>query len=816
MPTLRRRKFMAVAMALLVSVMFLLPARSAFNEQINYQGKLTGLDNVPVADAGYNMRFRLCVTPACSGEIVWSETHCYSSDGGDTCDGAGSDQRVSVENGLFSIMLDSVTSSFSSINFNQTLYLEVSIGGTSTPPSWETLSPARILGTVPAAMESKKLGGKEETEFGTLDENETVSGQWLFNNILSITANSASPVLSVTQSGAGLGVSVGNGTSSTTISVDGIVSSTASDLRLAADGANEIQFWTNGIQSMIVDGNGKVGVGTTTARTAMLTVKGSDNVGTAVFDITNNSGTSKFTIGNYGNLTNNPYITWSGSGVNIPTGSGSLSIAGSSNNTTYLKINGTGSANFMDIQDNGTSVFMIKDGGNIGIGTTGPSDKLTVANGNLVIGDGSTSSTLQKNQIKIAYTSANPSGVFTVDSSGNVSASGTLYLRNSTLAAISAPASDLRISAGTGKGIQFYTNSSGARMHILSNGNVGIGTTTPGRPLTVETTSDTYLSIRTSNATKIAGLLFGDATDYVGRISYDNNNDSMYFYANGGEKMRITSAGYLGIGTTTPQSALSVIGDIAVGDGATSSTLSGTTTSTFEYGINLMNGCFAINGVCVGGSGGDAYLANEQTFTGLNTFSATTTLATTTISNLTVSEFTQGSIVFAGASGLITQDNAKFFWDDGSDYLGIGTNSPGVHLDVRSSGDTTNATLRAASANANLYLALESGTDANPAEVEFRNGNGLKFRDGWNGLDRMIIDSSGNVGIGTLLPSDPITVNDGGSADAGIVIGSGSASSTLRRGLLRIGYTDASPSGVFQVEESRPPGFSARPAPGIA
>ena len=57
----------------------------------------------------------------------------------------------------------------------------------------------------------------------------------------------------------------------------------------------------------------------------------------------------------------------------------------------------------------------------------------------------------------------------------------------------------------------------------------------------------------------------------------------------------------------------------------------------------------------------------------------------------TATAFTQGSVVFAGASGIYTQDNANFFWDDTSNNLGIGTAtpfsgwvntviSPGIHI----------------------------------------------------------------------------------------------------------------------------------------
>ena len=47
--------------------------------------------------------------------------------------------------------------------------------------------------------------------------------------------------------------------------------------------------------------------------------------------------------------------------------------------------------------------------------------------------------------------------------------------------------------------------------------------------------------------------------------------------------------------------------------------------------------------------------------------------------------FTQGSVVFAGASGIYSQDNANFFWDDTNNRLGIGTNSPSYDLHINRS-----------------------------------------------------------------------------------------------------------------------------------
>ena len=48
----------------------------------------------------------------------------------------------------------------------------------------------------------------------------------------------------------------------------------------------------------------------------------------------------------------------------------------------------------------------------------------------------------------------------------------------------------------------------------------------------------------------------------------------------------------------------------------------------------------------------------------------------------TATAFTVGSVVFAGASGVYTQDNASFFWDDTNNRLGIGTTTPGSAIET--------------------------------------------------------------------------------------------------------------------------------------
>jgi hypothetical protein len=48
-----------------------------------------------------------------------------------------------------------------------------------------------------------------------------------------------------------------------------------------------------------------------------------------------------------------------------------------------------------------------------------------------------------------------------------------------------------------------------------------------------------------------------------------------------------------------------------------------------------------------------------------------------------VTSATEGSVLFAGAAGVLAQDNAGLFWDDANNRLGIGTATPAVDLSVK-------------------------------------------------------------------------------------------------------------------------------------
>lgn len=94
---------------------------------------------------------------------------------------------------------------------------------------------------------------------------------------------------------------------------------------------------------------------------------------------------------------------------------------------------------------------------------------------------------------------------------------------------------------------------------------------------------------------------------------------------------------------------------------------------------------------------GDLTLANTGAFTIANLAVTNAKIANATIDltakvtgvlpvanggSGTATAFTAGSVVFAGASGVYSQDNAQFFWDDTNHFLGIGTNAPSGALNI--------------------------------------------------------------------------------------------------------------------------------------
>ena len=129
---------------------------------------------------------------------------------------------------------------------------------------------------------------------------------------------------------------------------------------------------------------------------------------------------------------------------------------------------------------------------------------------------------------------------------------------------------------GGGRDLSFKTydgSTNAERMRITKDGKVGIGTTSPSsfnsnaRNLVVNSSGNTGISIATTDTNANSSLIFADGTGgtagYRGAIRYKHNGDYMQFDTSASERMRITSAGNVGIGTTNPTYKLDVNGNAA-------------------------------------------------------------------------------------------------------------------------------------------------------------------------------------------------------------------------------------------------------------
>lgn len=186
----------------------------------------------------------------------------------------------------------------------------------------------------------------------------------------------------------------------------------------------------------------------------------------------------------------------------------------------------------------------------------------------------------------------------------------------------------------------------------------------------------------------------------------------------------------------------------------------------------------------------------------------TGTLAVSNGGTGTTTQFAQGAIVFAGSSGIYTQDSSNLFWNDALDRLGVGTSSPDNELtvsgDVDITGslgigtDTPSVKLEINGASDEMLWLNSTSATGNP-EIVFLQDNAaraaISFADSLDGLkldspyggiaffcgaagsstQRAALDSTGKLAVNTTSnPSVPLFV--GGPDGQG---GSGFVSDTV-------------------------------------
>ena len=124
----------------------------------------------------------------------------------------------------------------------------------------------------------------------------------------------------------------------------------------------------------------------------------------------------------------------------------------------------------------------------------------------------------------------------------------------------------------------------GDRVTIDDTGNVGIGTTSPARQLTLSGNSSPIISLASNTTGGEPAIYFGDtADDNEGRIVYSNSQDAMQIWTAAAERIRVTSAGDTGIGVTAPRAKLDVAGGVKVADDTDTASANKVGTLRYRY-----------------------------------------------------------------------------------------------------------------------------------------------------------------------------------------------------------------------------------------
>ena len=448
-------------------------------------------------------------------------------------------------------------------------------------------------------------------------------------------------------------------------------------------------------------------------------------------------------------------LTTTGLGIGTTSPTATLQVDGSglgakihSAQTTGLEVSGGGNsqdiARFQNVS--GTTKVTIDTGGNVGIGTTSPSQKLQV-NG---IGEFA-------GALRITETSTSQNILI-----GNQDSSGT-----NTPAMINGVNGVLRFGKGnswSGEGGTFTE-----AMRVNTSGNVGIGTTSPVGRLSIGSGLSTdnstmfnvdgqYNDVGFNGGT--SGLLSQGVWSFINSATWDqtrfyvqdqNNSDSRLtfdFKGNAGNTNILagTSSGKVGIGTTSPGYKLDVNGSIRSGGNYLGSS------SAYTY-LSLANGNY-----------------HHKFYTRTNTAAAS-------------ERFT--------IEGGATTTNAYF----SNVNVGIGTTSPGAKLDIFNTGGSAGSL-----ADCQTYSALTVKPYSSVDSKLTFSANGVSTQliqatnnAGTTGRQISLQPFSGNVGIGVTLPSEKLDVN--GSIKA-------SASTDAYKGYIKsvitTGYSMKSASTAYQ------------------
>jgi hypothetical protein len=452
------------------------------------------------------------------------------------------------------------------------------------------------------------------------------------------------------------------------------------------------------------------------------------------------------------------------------TGSEKMRIAGATGGVGAV---GIGYTSLTSVGDSGLAVL-----GNVGIGTSSPTDKIHAA-----------AATAAGLSLQATGTGGSTWRILSTDNN-----------------------------ASLGGGYLGFNNGS-YRIVLDPSGNVGIGTSSPAYKLTVSPPDNSGILISSSNDAHTGYLYFGDtSSNTIGAVSYDHSNNSLRFQTSSAERVRVTSAGDVGIGTSSPASQLTV----GAATANPASTVSFFKSSTSEYRLKLTSSGFNTDGAWLGLGFGyhDNYMkaaiiaeakdgnaranlhfslnseANSNnaglsdskmvlTYSGNLGLGVTPSATDGTLKWLQVS----GTAIFSGQVGTESMRlGSNWYYNGGFKYQGVGTattydQAAGAHIwktapswNGTGSDAITFTQAMTLEASGNLGLGTSSpttylsgtfgqvirgatpsitlsGTEASGRTWNIYEGAGaLAFYDATAAAERARINSSGNLGVGSTNP----------------------------------------------------------------
>lgn len=307
---------------------------------------------------------------------------------------------------------------------------------------------------------------------------------------------------------------------------------------------------------------------------------------------------------------------------------------------------------------------------------------------------------------------------------------------------------------------------------------------TSGVP-TSQTLAQTYAQ-GTSSADQTATLLDGDGGGVVldgSSGSFTGTNSLSILGPSAATILAVARTGGVGLGTaasgTGPSVALANGSSVAVSAANTGRIRYNTTGQQFEVSTN-----------------GGAYAA------------------------LAVSGFTAGSVIFAGSTGTLAQDNANFFWDDTNNRLGIGLATPLHPLHVRGSSASTTITsaIENAADGTGAAAALNILSGASPTLIGSIIGYGSTFTSSGAAIAgslRIQVDTLGGIVLNATDSFGEVFFFTGGSlstnlrlrvdGDGNIVPGTAALATTATNGFIYNQTAAGTPTGTPATYTGRAP-----------